>query len=164
MNRFCCYSLILSIFVLLGANIVLAQNPLIMDQFTTDSTARVFEGKIYVYRSHDIPASPGRGRANWFVMEDYHGFSSENLTVWTDHGVILTQTDVPWLGRESFDMWAPDCVFKDGKYYFYFPTVGTIGVAIAGKPYGPFKTDGKPSWRPGMPGCNTTESTLVMES
>ena len=121
MNRLGCYSLFLSIFILSGGNCVYAQNPLILDQFTADPTARVFEGKIYVYPSHDIPASPGRGRANWFVMEDYHVFSSENLTDWKDHGVILTQTDVPWLGRESFDMWAPDCVFRNGKYYFYFP-------------------------------------------
>ncbi len=144
MNRFVFYLGIFSIFVLLGAHCIAAQNPLVMDQFTADPTARVFEGKIYVYPSHDIPASPGRGRANWFVMEDYHVFSSENLTDWTDHGVILTQTGVPWLQRESFDMWAPDCVFKNGKYYFYFPTGGRIGVAIADKPYGPFKPEEQP--------------------
>jgi hypothetical protein len=144
MNRSSYYSLILIMFVLFGVHYVLAQNPLIMDQFTADPTARVFEGIMYVYPSHDIPASPGRGRANWFVMEDYHVFSSENLTDWTDHGVILTQTDVPWLGRESFDMWAPDCVFRKGKYYFYFPTGGRIGVAIAERPYGPFKPEEQP--------------------
>jgi hypothetical protein len=77
-------------------------------------------------------------------MEDYHVFSSENLTDWTDHGVILTQTDVPWLGRESFDMWAPDCVTRNGKYYFYFPTGGRVGVAVADKPYGPFKPEEQP--------------------
>ena len=125
-------------------NNTFATNPLIMDQFTADPTARVFEGKIYVYPSHDIPASPGRGRTNWFVMEDYHVFSSENLTDWTDHGAILNQTNVPWLSRTSFDMWAPDCVFKNGKYYFYFPVGGRIGVAVADKPYGPFKPEEKP--------------------
>lgn len=125
-------------------NSTFATNPLIMDQFTADPTARVFEGKVYVYPSHDIPASPGRGRTNWFVMEDYHVFSSENLTDWTDHGVILNQTNVPWLNRTSFDMWAPDCVFKNGKYFFYFPVGGRIGVAVADKPYGPFKPEEKP--------------------
>jgi hypothetical protein len=125
-------------------NTALATNPLITDQFTADPTARVFEGKVYVYPSHDIPASPGRGRTNWFVMEDYHVFSSANLTDWTDHGVILNQTNVPWLTRQGFDMWAPDCVFKNGKYYFYFPAGGKIGVAIADKPYGPFRPEEKP--------------------
>lgn len=123
---------------LLFTNDASATNPFITDQFTADPTARVFEGRVYVYPSHDIPYSPGRGRTNWFIMEDYHVFSSENLTDWTDHGVILNQTNVPWLGRQSFDMWAPDCVFKNGKYYFYYPTGGRIGVAIADKPYGPF--------------------------
>jgi beta-xylosidase len=121
-----------------------ATNPLIMDQFTADPTARVFEGKIYLYPSHDIPYSPGRGRTNWFIMEDYHVFSSENLSDWTDHGVIINQTNVPWLNRYAFDMWAPDCVFKNGKYYFYFPVGGRIGVAVADKPYGPFKPEEKP--------------------
>ncbi len=121
-----------------------ADNPLIMDQFTADPTARVFEGRIYLYPSHDIPASPGRGRTNWFVMEDYHVFSSENLMDWTDHGVILNQTNVPWLRRYNFDMWAPDCVFKNGKYYFYFPAGGRVGVAIADTPYGPFKPEENP--------------------
>ena len=70
---------------LLQAPAALATNPLILDQFTADPTARVFEGKVYVYPSHDIKEPAGyTGRANWFVMEDYHVFSSENLTDWKD--------------------------------------------------------------------------------
>ena len=145
MNKFGRYSLILSMFFLSGTNLGLAQNPLILDQFTADPTARVFEGKMYVYPSHDIPAPPGSGvRENWFCMEDYHVFSSDNLTDWTDHGVIVTQTEVPWLQRKSYNMWAPDCVTRNGKYYFYFPTDRRIGVAIADKPYGPFKCEAQP--------------------
>jgi hypothetical protein len=122
-----------------------ATNPLIMDQFTADPTARVFQGRIYVYPSHDIKAPPGyKGKPNWFVMEDYHVFSSENLTDWQDHGVILKQTDVPWVDTSAYAMWAPDSVFKDGKYYFYFPAIAKtggfrIGVAVADQPHGPFK-------------------------
>jgi hypothetical protein len=116
-----------------------------MDQFTADPTARVFEGKIYLYPSHDIPVPPGSGaRQNWFCMEDYHVFSSENLTDWTDHGVICNQTNVPWLNRKGFDMWAPDCVFKNGTYYFYFPVGGRIGVATSEKPVGPWKVLDQP--------------------
>ncbi|MBN2131137.1 MAG: family 43 glycosylhydrolase [Sedimentisphaerales bacterium] len=144
MNRYTHHLPALSLGALFLVSIAAAQNPLVMDQFTADPTARVFEGKIYVYPSHDIPASPGRGRANWFVMEDYHVFSSENLVDWTDHGVILEQTKVPWRDRPSYDMWAPDCVFKNGKYYFYYPTGGRIGVAIADKPYGPFTPEAQP--------------------
>jgi hypothetical protein len=122
-----------------------AQNPIIRDQFTADPTARVFNGKVYLFPSHDIPTPPDKGlRENWFCMEDYHVFSSENLTDWTDHGVIVTQTEVPWLTRIGYDMWAPDCVERNGKYYFYFPVGGRIGVAIAEKPEGPYKVQEKP--------------------
>src|SRR5262245_13696843 len=122
-----------------------ATNPLIMDQFTADPTARVYEGQIYVGPSNDIKPPPGyNGRPNWFVMEDYHVFSSENLTDWKDHGVIVTQTGVEWTDPTAYAMWAPDCVFKDGKYYFYFPAIAKsggmrIGVAVGDKPSGPFK-------------------------
>jgi hypothetical protein len=131
---------------LFSANSALATNPIIMDQFTADPTARVFDGKIYLYPSHDIPVPPGSGaRPNWFCMQDYHVFSSENLTDWTDHGVICDQTNVPWLnGRKAYDMWAPDCVFKGGTYYFYFPVGGRIGVATSDKPDGPWKVLDQP--------------------
>jgi len=116
-----------------------AQNPIIRNQFSADPTARVFNGKVYLYPSHDILAPPDKNmRKDWFCMEDYHVFSSENLTDWTDHGVIVTQTKVPWLTKINYDMWAPDCVFKNGKYYFYFPVGGKIGVATAEKPEGPY--------------------------
>jgi hypothetical protein len=121
---------------LISAN---AQNPIIRNQFSADPTARVFNGKVYLYPSHDIVAPTDKNlRKDWFCMEDYHVFSSENLTDWTDHGVIVTQTKVPWLTKTNYDMWAPDCVFKNGKYYFYFPVDGKIGVATADKPEGPY--------------------------
>jgi hypothetical protein len=141
------YKAIQLIFLLIISLIstVVAQNPIIRDQFSADPTARVFNGKVYLYPSHDIPTPPGKKlRGNWFCMEDYHVFSSENMTDWTDHGVIVTQTKVPWLTRINYDMWAPDCVFKNDKYYFYFPVGGRIGVATADKPEGPYSVLDKP--------------------
>ncbi|MCB2377953.1 family 43 glycosylhydrolase [Hymenobacter sp. BT635] len=130
-----------------------AQNPFITNQFTADPTARVFGDRVYVYPSHDIPCGPGRGKVGWFCMEDYHVFSSANLTDWTDHGVIVTQNKVPWVKPDSYSMWAPDCVLRNGKYYFYFPTTPRdttqgkgfrIGVAVADKPTGPFVPQAAP--------------------
>lgn len=132
---------------------VTAQNPLITNQFSADPSARVFNGRVYVYPSHDILGKPGQGRPNWFCMEDYHVFSSANLTDWTDHGVILSQKTTPWADATTYDMWAPDCIYRNGKYYFYFPTTAkggingkgfTVGVAIADKPEGPFKPQAEP--------------------
>src|SRR5689334_6517201 len=92
-----------SVAALLQTGTALATNPLIMDQFTADPTARVFEGRVYVYPSHDIKEPPGySGRPKWFVMEDYHVFSSENLTDWKDHGVIVTRSGVPWADQTVY--------------------------------------------------------------
>lgn len=126
-----------------------AQNPIVHDQFTADPTARVYNNKVYLFPSHDIPAPAGQ-RQDWFCMADYHVFSSENLTEWTDHGVILSQENVPWGKQDGYSMWAPDCVFKNGKYYFYFPNAPregrgfAIGVATADKPEGPYTPEKEP--------------------
>ena len=101
----------------LAATAAMAQNPVIRDLFSADPTARVFNNKVYLYPSHDIVPPAGQ-RQDWFCMEDYHVFSSENLTDWTDHGVIVTQNKVPWVRPDSYSMWAPDCVERNGKYYF----------------------------------------------
>ena len=127
-----------------------AQNPVIRDQFTADPTARVFNNKVYLYPSHDIKPPVGQ-RQDWFCMEDYHVFSSENLTDWTDHGVTTYSSAVPWVRPNSYSMWAPDCVYRNGKYYFYFPSAPAagrggfaVGVAIADRPEGPFIPEPEP--------------------
>ncbi len=134
------------------AFLVTGQNPIIRDQFSADPSARVFNGKVYLFPSHDILGKPGQGRPNWFCMEDYHVFSSSDLTNWTDHGVIVTQEKVPWAKPDAYSMWAPDCIFRNGKYYFYFPATASdttkrgfsIGVAVADKPEGPYVPQKKP--------------------
>lgn len=154
LNKFLFLLLQNGMMMLLLANTSFAQNPFITDQFTADPSARVFGDRVYVYPSHDILATEGKGRVNWFCMEDYHVFSSDNLTDWTDHGVIVTQNKVPWVRPDSYSMWAPDCIERNGKYYFYFPTAPkdtaaygrgfTIGVAVADKPEGPYTPEPTP--------------------
>ena len=136
-------SLLLAGMVLISTNSN-SQNPIIRDQFSADPTARIFNGKVYLFPSHDIPAPESFPRKDWFCMADYHVFSSTNLTDWTDHGVIVSQDKIGWVNPTSYSMWAPDCIERNGKYYFYFPAnVKTgkgfgIGVAIADKPEGPY--------------------------
>jgi hypothetical protein len=130
----------------------IAQNPIIRDQFSADPSARVFNNRVYLYPSHDILARAGRGRPGWFCMEDYHVFSSSNLIDWTDHGVIVSQNKVNWVDSASFSMWAPDCIARNGKYYFYFPANAKgnsgrgfgIGVAVADNPAGPYTPQPEP--------------------
>ena len=47
----------------------LAQNPIIKGIYSADPTARVFDGKLYVYPSHDI-ISPVEPERKWFCMAD----------------------------------------------------------------------------------------------
>jgi hypothetical protein len=143
-------SLILSLLILIS-ELTFSQNPIVRNQFSADPTARVFNGKVYVFPSHDIltPKDQKQLRKDWFCMADYHVFSSENLTEWTDHGMIVSQNKVKWVDSTSYSMWAPDCIKRNGKYYFYFPANKTvpdtngrkgfgIGVAIADQPEGPY--------------------------
>ncbi|WP_157977130.1 T9SS type A sorting domain-containing protein [Taibaiella helva] len=73
------YGLIIGIFITCISFKARAQNPVIRSQFTADPSARVFNGRIYLYPSHDIKCGNGQGRADWFCMEDYHVFSSPDL-------------------------------------------------------------------------------------
>ncbi|SDX18427.1 Carbohydrate binding module (family 6) [Lutibacter oricola] len=121
-----------------------AQNPLVTHMYTADPTARVFNGKLYVFPSSDIVCEDGKGE-NGFCMPYYHAFSTEDLTTWEDHGKIIDQTEVPWGKKDGFGMWAPDCVEKDGVYYYYYPAPPTdksafrrVGVATANDPEGPY--------------------------
>lgn len=147
------WSLLLGGLALAGSD-VHAQNPLIRDQYSADPSVRVFGDTVYIFPSHDILAAKGKGRIGWFCMEDYHVFSSFNLTNWNDLGIIVQQNSVPWVKPNSYSMWAPDCIYRNGKYYFYFPSTPkdttvngngfAIGVAIADKPEGPYRVQSQP--------------------
>jgi hypothetical protein len=125
-----------------------SNEPLVTHIFTADPSAHVFEGKIYIYPSHDIDAGiPEKDDGSHFGMKDYHVLSMDSVGGQvTDHGVALDIKDVPWAGRQ---MWAPDAAHKNGTYYFYFPAkdkqdIFRIGVATSTSPNGPFKAEPKP--------------------
>lgn len=122
--------------------------PLVTDIYTADPSAHVFNGKIYIYPSHDIDAGiPENDNGDHFAMNDYHIFSMENIGGKVkDHGVALKTSDISWAGRQ---LWAPDAAYKNGKYYLYFPLkdksdIFRIGVATSDKPEGPFKAQAEP--------------------
>ncbi len=153
MKNFKQYLFVTISFIILSTSYMFAQNPVIRNQFTADPSARVFDDTVYLYPSHDILATEGKGRPGWFCMEDYHVFSTTNLTDWTDHGVIVSQDKVDWVNPKSYALWAPDCAYKNGKYYFYFPAPAkstgfrrgfSIGVAVSDHPYGPFVPQAEP--------------------
>ena len=123
-------------------------NPLVNHIYTADPSAHVFNGKIYIYPSHDIEAGiPFDDLGSHFAMEDYHVLSMDNPDgVATDHGIALHIKNVPWAEKQ---MWAPDAAYKNGKYYLYFPAkrpdgIFQIGVAVGDSPAGPFTPEPEP--------------------
>lgn len=121
-------------------------NPIVSHMFTADPSAHVWDdGRLYVYPSTDNAPTKG-----YKTMDGYHVFSTDDMITWKDHGEILHSSQVEWGRKEGGFMWAPDCAYKNGIYYYYFPhPSGTnfkktwkIGVATSTKPASDFKVQG----------------------
>ena len=116
---------------------------LVDDLYMADPAAHVFNGKIYIYPSHDWESGiPENDNGDHFNMVDFHVYSLDDVEEGevVDHGKVLDVKDIPWSGRQ---LWDSDCAEKDGKYYLYFPLkdktdIFRIGVAVSDKPEGPF--------------------------
>lgn len=122
--------------------------PLVTHIYTADPSAHVFDGRLYIYPSHDIEAGiPFNDLGDHFGMQDYHVLrmdSAEGEAV--DCGVALQIGDVPWAQRQ---MWAPDVARRGERYYLYFPAkrpdgIFQIGVAVSDSPTGPFLPEPEP--------------------
>ena len=108
-------------------------------EYIPDGEPRVFGDRIYIYGSHDrmgcdkfcdyrlkVWSAPVSAPDKWvchgtaFATRDFRGHPS----------------DVDWTDNE---LYAPDVVEKDGKYYLYAYIVGAKGcVAVSDRPEGPF--------------------------
>jgi len=122
--------------------------PLLTHLYTADPSAHVFEGKVYIYPSHDIDAgTPFDDEGGHFGMQDYHVLCQDTPEgPARDCGIALHVRDVPWADRQ---MWAPDAAEKNGRYYLYFPAKTRdnrflIGVAVGDRPEGPFSAEPEP--------------------
>ena len=114
-------------------------NPVI-EEGSADPSVRVFNDRVYFYTSHDF--SPEN---DFWIMKDWKVWSTDDLVNFTDHGVALAGKDVEWAVTPDH-CWAPDCIEKDGMYYFYYPMSdivgiwkGKIGVGVSDNPFGPFE-------------------------
>jgi hypothetical protein len=110
--------------------------------YMADPAVHVFNGRLYIYPSHDIESGiPENDNGDHFDMRDYHVYSLDDIDgPVTDHGVVLDVKNIPWAGRQ---LWDSDAAYRNGKYYLYFPLkdktdIFRIGVAIANQPEGPF--------------------------
>ena len=122
--------------------------PLLRDIYIADPSAHLFEGRIYVYGSHDIEGTtPEDDLGSHFEMRDYQVISMDQVGgEVTVHPVALAVEDEPWAAKQ---MWAPDAATKNGRYFLHFPAkdhggVFRIGVATADRPEGPFQAEPEP--------------------
>ena len=116
--------------------------PLVTNIFTADPSAHVFNDRIYIYPSHDIPHNgEDNDNGDEYQMRDYHILSMDDTSDEViDHGEALHQDQVPWVSEQ---LWAPDVVYKNNTYYLVFPARDKegnfrIGIAESDKPEGPF--------------------------
>ncbi|GAA4300455.1 glycoside hydrolase family 43 protein [Aestuariibaculum suncheonense] len=110
------------------------QNPIVQTNYTADPAPMVYNGKVYLYTSHD------EDNSTWFTMNDWRLYTTEDMVNWTDHGAVLSYKDFSWA---KMNAWAAQCIERDGKFYMYVPITdhqgkNGIGVAVSNSPYGPF--------------------------
>lgn len=122
--------------------------PLVSGIYTADPSAHVFNGKLYVYPSHDVDAGiPDDDLGNQYAMHDYRVLSMERVGgPVTVHPVAIDVKDIPWASKQT---WAPDAAYKNGTYFLYMPArdkqgVFRIGVATSTSPTGPFRAEAQP--------------------
>lgn len=107
-------------------------------EYIPDGEPYVFNGRVYVYGSHD--------RFNGYVycMNDYVCWSApvEDLADWRYEGVIYKKTDDPLNPDASMCLYAPDItVGPDGRYYLYYVLdhLSIVAVAVCDTPAGKYE-------------------------
>lgn len=95
-------------------------NPVIRHMYTADAAPHVMpDGRVWMITSVDHEKGGG-----YSTMHCYHAFSSSDMVNWTDHGEVFHVNDIRPKDAPASDkwaVWAPDFIYKDGKYYLYIP-------------------------------------------
>lgn len=107
-------------------------------EYIPDGEPHVFNGRVYVYGSHD------RFNAPIFCVNDYVCWSApvEDLSDWRCEGVIYRKKQDPKNPLGYHLLFAPDvCQGPDGRYYLYyaFDFLGIMGVAVCDTPAGEYE-------------------------
>lgn len=110
-------------------------------EYIPDGEPYVFEGRIYVYGSHD------RFNGHGYCLNDYACWSApiNEPQNWRYEGVIYNKADDPANPDISMCLYAPDVtVGPDGKYYLFYvlDKLPIVSVAVCDKPAGNYKFHG----------------------
>lgn len=109
-------------------------------EYCPDGEPYVFDGRVYVYGSHD------RYDSDRFCSDQYVLWSADvdALSDWQYHGVIFRREQDPMHHINGNHLHAPDIAKgPDGRYYLYYPNLFALGVAVSDTPYGPFEYYGR---------------------
>ena len=138
---------ILSLMALAIAMPIVAQNPFVQTWCTSDPAPLVVGDKMYVYTGHDEDG------ADFFWMQEWRVYSTEDMVNWQDHGSPLALESFSWADDRA---WASQTIERDGKFYWYICAHSklsggmAIGVAVSDTPTGPFRDAiGKPLFENG---------------
>ena len=107
-------------------------------EYIPDGEPYVFDGRVYVYGSHDFY------RGYVFCMGDYVCWSApvDDLGNWRYEGVIYPRNADPMNKDGKMCLYAPDVtVGPDGRYYLYYvlDKISVISVAVCDTPAGKYE-------------------------
>jgi len=107
-------------------------------EYIPDGEPYVFDGRVYVYGSHD------RFNGYMYCLNDYVCWSApvDDLGNWQYEGVIYETTADPENKERHGCLYAPDVALgPDGRYYLYYVCshVGIVSVAVCDSPAGKYE-------------------------
>lgn len=107
-------------------------------EYIPDGEPYVFNGRVYVYGSHDCY------NGHVFCLGDYVCWSApvDDLSDWRYEGVIYPKTSDPLNKDGSMCLYAPDVtVGPDGRYYLYYVLdhADVVSVAVCDTPAGKYE-------------------------
>lgn len=107
-------------------------------EYIPDGEPYVFDGRVYVYGSHD------RFNGYVFCLNDYVCWSAPvvDLSDWRYEGIIYEKTDDPLNPDGRMCLYAPDVTIgPDGRYYLYYvlDKVSVVSVAVCNSPAGKYE-------------------------
>ena len=107
-------------------------------EYIPDGEPYVFDGRVYVYGSHDFY------NGYVFCMGDYVCWSApvDDLGNWRYEGVIYPRTADPMNKEGKMCLYAPDVTIgPDGRYYLYYVLdhVSVVSVAVCDTPAGKYE-------------------------
>ena len=107
-------------------------------EYIPDGEPYVFDGRVYIYGSHDIYDG------QVFCLGDYVCYSApvDDLGNWRYEGVIYKKTQDPLNEDGHMCLYAPDVTIgPDGRYYLYYvlDKVSVVSVAVCDTPAGKYE-------------------------